>query len=97
MESKHHGRMRLLTRLSPEALARPESVFQLNQQVEERIKRECPKVKWLANYAVLGACDYLDIFSASHAESAKVSLLVSPLGERVWSSGQQFVYHSSTS
>ena len=35
----------MLTRLSPEALARPESVVELNKQVEDRIKRECPGVR----------------------------------------------------
>jgi uncharacterized protein with GYD domain len=71
----------MLTRLSPEALARPESVVQLNKRVEDRIKRECPKVKWVSNYAVLGSCDYLDVFDAPDAETAtKVSLLVRSFG-----------------
>jgi uncharacterized protein with GYD domain len=71
----------MLTRLSPEAVARPESVVQLNSQVADRVKRECPAVKWLANYAVLGACDYLDIFEAPDPETAtKVSLLVRSFG-----------------
>lgn len=48
----------MLTRLSPEALDRPESVLELNRKVENRIREECPGVKWLANYAVLGPCDY---------------------------------------
>ncbi len=66
------------TRLSPEALTRPASVSELNQQVEERIKRECPEVKWVANYAVLGPCDYVDIFDAPDPDTAtKVALLVS--------------------
>ena len=47
----------MLTRLSPEALKKPQSVTELNQHVEERIKKECPGVKWLANYAVIGPCD----------------------------------------
>ena len=71
----------MLTRLSPEALTLPESVVQLNTRVGERIKRECPKVKWIANYAVLGSCDYLDIFEAPDSETAtKVSLLVRSFG-----------------
>jgi uncharacterized protein with GYD domain len=71
----------MLTRLSPEALARPESVVDLNRQVEDRIKRECPGVTWLANYAVLGPCDYLDIFEAPDVDTAtKVSLLVRSFG-----------------
>ncbi|HSR58867.1 MAG TPA: GYD domain-containing protein [Candidatus Binataceae bacterium] len=71
----------MLTRLSPDALKRPESVVELNKQVEDRIKRECPSVKWVANYAVLGPADYLDIFEAPDAEAAtKVSLLVRSFG-----------------
>jgi uncharacterized protein with GYD domain len=71
----------MLTRLSPEALARPESVGDLNRQVEDRLKRECPGVRWLANYAVLGPCDYLDIFEAPDVDTAtKVSLLVRSFG-----------------
>jgi uncharacterized protein with GYD domain len=71
----------MLTRLSPEALTRPESVVDLNRQVEDRIKRECPGAKWLANYAVLGPCDYLDIFEAPDVDTAtKVSLLVRSFG-----------------
>jgi uncharacterized protein with GYD domain len=71
----------MLTRLSPEALARPESVVDLNRQVEDRLKRECPGVRWLANYAVLGPCDYLDLFEAPDVDTAtKVSLLVRSFG-----------------
>jgi uncharacterized protein with GYD domain len=71
----------MLTRLSPEALARPESVIELNRNVENRIKSECPSVKWIANYAVLGGCDYLDVFEAPDADTAtRVSLLVRSLG-----------------
>ena len=71
----------MLTRLSPEALKRPESVAELNKEAEDRIKKECPNVKWLANYAVLGPCDYLDIFEAPDPDTAtKVALLVRSFG-----------------
>ncbi len=71
----------MLTRLSPEAVARPGSVVELNKQVTEKIKRDCPDVKWLANYAILGPADYLDVFEASNAETAtKVALLVRSFG-----------------
>ena len=67
----------MLTRLSPEALARPQAVEDLNRRVEDHIKKDCPEIKWLANYAVLGPCDYLDIFEAPDSQAAtKVSLLV---------------------
>jgi uncharacterized protein with GYD domain len=71
----------MLTRLSPEALARPASVVELNRQVAERLQRECPGITWLANYAVLGPYDYLDIFEAPDVDTAtKVSLLVRSFG-----------------
>lgn len=71
----------MLTRLSPDALKRPESVGDLNKKAEERIKKECPGVKWLANYAVLGPCDYVDIFEAPDSEAAtKVALLIRSFG-----------------
>lgn len=71
----------MLTRLSPEALKKPESVGDLNKQAEERIKEECPGVKWLANYAVLGPCDYVDIFEAPDSEAAtKVALFIRSFG-----------------
>lgn len=54
----------LLTRFSPEALTGPDSGAELNRKVEDRVKKECPQVKWLANYLVLGPCDYLDLFEA---------------------------------
>jgi uncharacterized protein with GYD domain len=71
----------MMTSLSPEALTRPGVVEELNRLVEDRVLRECPDVKWIANYAVLGPCDYLDIFEAPDSETAaKVSLLVRSLG-----------------
>jgi uncharacterized protein with GYD domain len=71
----------MLTRLSPEALTRPTAVAELNQKVQQRVKQECQGVKWLANYAVLGPCDYLDIFESPDVETAtKVALLVRTLG-----------------
>jgi len=74
----------MLTRLSPEALTRPGAVGNLNKKVEERIRQECPGVKWLANYAVLGPCDYLDVFEAPDADTAtRVALLVRSFGHAI--------------
>ncbi len=47
--------MELIASIVP---SRPESVEELNKQVEDRIKTACPKVQWVANYAVLGPYDY---------------------------------------
>ncbi len=71
----------LLTRLSPEALAQTGSVEDLNHQISDRVRRECPGVRWIANYAILGPYDYLDIFEAPDSDTAtKVAILVRSLG-----------------
>lgn len=71
----------MMTRLSPDALRTPGAVLDLNRTVEERIRQECPHVRWIANYAILGDCDYLDVFECPDNETAsKVSLLVRSLG-----------------
>jgi uncharacterized protein with GYD domain len=71
----------MLTRLAPEALKKPQSVADLNRQVQDRIKGECPGVKWLASDGVFGPCDYLDIFEAPDTDTAtKVALLVRSFG-----------------
>jgi len=67
----------MLTKLDPQAVSEPASVAKLNQAVEEHVRRECPGVTWVANYAALGPFDYVDIFETSNEEeAAKVSLLV---------------------
>jgi uncharacterized protein with GYD domain len=71
----------ILTKLSPDALTKPDAVTTLNKQVEERIKKELLHVKWLAHYAVLGPCDYLEIFEALDTGTAtKVALLLRTVG-----------------
>lgn len=60
----------MLTRLSHQALHSPASLESLNDAVGEKLRSECPKVSWLANYVVLGPTDYLDIFSAPDIETA---------------------------
>lgn len=60
----------MLTRLSPDALTSPATLEELEQRVEEHIRNEYPQVEWLNNFAVLGQCDYLDIFRAPDLDTA---------------------------
>jgi hypothetical protein len=47
----------------------------LERQAMERVRKECPE--WVNSYAILGPCDYLDIFRAKDIETAsKVSTLI---------------------
>ena len=71
----------VLTRLTPDAVKTPADLKRLEKAVSERIRKECPHVKWLANYAVLGPCDYLDLFEApDEATAAKVTMLIRSFG-----------------
>jgi uncharacterized protein with GYD domain len=79
----------MLTRLSPEAARSPKTLEELERQAIERVRKECPDVEWVCSYAILGPCDYLDIFRARDIETAtKVSALVRTFGHahtEIWS------------
>jgi uncharacterized protein with GYD domain len=71
----------MLTRLSASALQTPKSLEDLERQVMERIRTECPEVQWVHNFAVLGPYDYVDIFRAPNSDTAfKVATLVRTFG-----------------
>jgi len=71
----------MMTALSPDALKSPKSLEDLERHVMEKIKSECPQVKWVHNYAILGRYDYLDIFDAPDIETAmKVSTVIRTFG-----------------
>lgn len=71
----------MLTRISPEALDSPKSLEHLERSAMSHVRAECPQVKWVHNYALLGPYDYLDIFNAPDIETAnKVSALIRTYG-----------------
>lgn len=71
----------LLTRVSPEMVKAPGDLRTLEKTVNQRVREDCPGVKWLANYAILGPYDYLDVFEAPDNETAaKVAVIVRSLG-----------------
>jgi uncharacterized protein with GYD domain len=71
----------LLTRLTPEALKSPNDMIRLEQAVADRIRRDCPEVRWLSSFAILGPCDYLDLFEApDEIAAAKVAAIVRSFG-----------------
>jgi uncharacterized protein with GYD domain len=78
----------MLTRLSPDALRSPKSLEELERRAMENIRSECPEVRWLHNFAVMGNCDYLDIFEASNIDEAmKISTIIRTFGHaytEVW-------------
>lgn len=86
----------MLTRLSTSALRSPQSLEELEKQVMERIATECSGVEWVHNYAVLGGCDYLDIFTAPDIDTAmKVATIIRTFGHattEVWSLSEWTAY-----
>lgn len=71
----------MLTRLTHGALTSPSSLENLEREVMERMRAECPEVEWQHSYAVLGPYDYLDIFQAPDIETAtKVATIVRTFG-----------------
>ena len=71
----------LLTRLTPEALKSPASMEDFEKRAVQHIEQECPDVKWLHSYALLGPYDYLDIFTAPDMDAAlKVSTIIRTFG-----------------
>lgn len=92
----------MITRLSPTALTSPHSLEDLERQVMTHIRSECPQVEWVHNFAVLGPCDYLDVFTAPDVDTAmKVSTIIRTFGHaktevwpaREWEKFKEMVRH----
>jgi uncharacterized protein with GYD domain len=71
----------MLTRLAAEAVKSPADLRRLETAVDRRIRKDCPRVRWTANFAILGPHDYMDIFEApDEAVAAKVAMIVRSVG-----------------
>ena len=66
----------LVTKLSPELTKDLKKRAEIGRQWIERVRKNCPEVKFLAHYALLGPYDFLDIYEAPDEKSAaKVSMI----------------------
>ncbi len=66
----------LVTRLSPELTKDLKKRAEIGRKWIERVRKNCPDVKFLAHYALLGPYDFLDIYEApSEKSAAKVSMI----------------------
>ncbi|UCG92746.1 MAG: GYD domain-containing protein [candidate division WOR-3 bacterium] len=66
----------LVTKLSPELTRDVKKRAEIGRTWMQRVKKDCPEVKFLAHYALLGPYDFLDIYEAPNEESAaKVSMI----------------------
>lgn len=60
----------MTTKIEETVLNDPAEYEHIEKKVSERIKRECRQVEWIANYAILGPFQYLDIFEAPDFDEA---------------------------
>ncbi len=71
----------ILSKLSPEGFREPREFRQLAERVLQRIKADCPKVRWKDSYAVMGRFDVVDIVEAdSAAEVEKAAMIIRAYG-----------------
>lgn len=71
----------LLTKIANQAIPTPEEFSHINARISAKVAEECPDVRWIANYTILGPYDYLDIFEAPDNEvAARVALIVRSIG-----------------
>jgi len=71
----------MLTRLISEEVNPTFNIRNKEMNVAEKIREYCPQAQWLANYAILGPWDYVDIFQAPDMDMAmRVSTLVRHYG-----------------
>jgi uncharacterized protein with GYD domain len=75
------GTFIMLTKLSSSVSHTAPSLEQLERSAVDHVRQQCPNVRWLHSYAVLGRPDYVDVFTAPDIETAmKVSALVRTFG-----------------
>jgi len=55
------GTFIMLTRLTVGTPRSATSLEQLERAAMDQVKRQCPNVRWLHSYAVLGRPDYVDV------------------------------------
>lgn len=66
----------LATKLSTELTKDVRKRAEIGRKWLEKVKKNCPEVKFTAHYALLGPYDFLDIYEAPSAESAaRVSMI----------------------
>ncbi len=66
----------LMTKLAPDVAKQVKDRAKLGRAWLDQVKKNCPEVKFIAHYALLGPYDFLDIYEAPDEETAaKVSII----------------------
>lgn len=71
----------LLSKISLRSPGEVRALSEMDREFDRRLKEECPEVRRIASYALLGEYDFLHIFEAPDAKSAaRVALLANVFG-----------------
>ena len=71
----------LLSKVSPESIKKVKNLVEMDRAFERKLAEQCPSVKRVASFALLGAYDFLHIFEAPDAiTAAKVALISNEFG-----------------
>ncbi len=70
----------LLTKLAPEANEQLKDRDRTSHEWYNKVKKECPEVRFIAHYALLGQYDFLDIYEAPDEETATKISMISRMG-----------------
>ena len=71
----------ILSRFSPEAFADPNDVRKLAATVSQKIKEQCPAVRWKESYATTGQFDVVDIVESDDSKQiVRAALLIRAYG-----------------
>ncbi len=74
----------ILSRFLPDAVEDAKTFMSVEARVSERLRNECPNVKWKARYATFGRFDMVDIVEcADPAEVARATMIIRTLGKAV--------------
>ena len=71
----------MLTRLISEEVNPTFNITNKEMVLAEKVRQYCPEIEWVANYAIIGPWDYIDIFRAYDIDMAmRVSAMVRHYG-----------------
>jgi uncharacterized protein with GYD domain len=66
----------ILSRFSPDAFKDPKEFKQLAKVVSDKIKGDCPGIKWKDSYATLGRFDVVDIVEAGDPKEIEKAAMI---------------------
>ena len=66
----------ILSRFSPDAFKDPKEFKQLAKVVSDKIKSDCPGIKWKGSYATLGRFDVVDIVEAGDPKEIEKAAMI---------------------